>query len=73
MEREDEIRQYVEERKRNIPITRSEANLIIESAKWADETMLKKARKWVKNAFFGPFGKDLANSIADEFVKEMKK
>ena len=41
-------------------------------AKWADKTMLIKAREWVKNAFIGPFGEGLANSIADEFVKAMK-
>lgn len=72
MKREDEIRQYVEERKHNIPITSSEVNLIIESAKWADKTMLIKAREWVKNAFVGPFGEGLADSIADEFVKTME-
>jgi hypothetical protein len=72
MGREEEIRQYVEERKRNIPITSSEANLIIESAKWADKTMIENAREWVKNAFTGPFGEGLANNIADEFVKAMK-
>ena len=45
---------------------------IIIGAKWADETMIEMARKLVKNAFFGSFGKDLANNIEDEFVKEMK-
>lgn len=34
--------------------------------------VLKKAREWVKNAFTGPFGEGMANSIADEFVKKMK-
>lgn len=34
---------------------------------------INKAREWVKNAFIGPFGEGLANSIADEFVKEMEK
>lgn len=34
---------------------------------------INKAREWVKNAFVGPFGEGLANSIADEFVKEMEK
>ena len=34
--------------------------------------VLERAHKWVKNAFFGPFGKGLANSIADEFVEDMK-
>jgi hypothetical protein len=43
-----------------------------EGAKWADEGMLKKSREWVKNAFVGPFGEGLANSIADEFVKAIK-
>lgn len=32
---------------------------------------INKAREWVKNAFVGPFGEGLANSIADEFVKAM--
>jgi hypothetical protein len=43
-----------------------------EGAKWADEGMLKKSRKWVKNAFTGVFGEGLANSIADEFVRAME-
>ena len=34
---------------------------------------INKAREWVKNAFVGPFGEGLANSIADEFVKSMEK
>ena len=34
--------------------------------------IIDKAREWVKNAFTGPFGEGLANSIADEFVKSMK-
>lgn len=33
---------------------------------------INKAREWVKNAFVGPFGEGMANSIADEFVKKMK-
>jgi hypothetical protein len=33
---------------------------------------INKAREWVKNAFIGPFGEGLANSIADEFVKAME-
>lgn len=33
---------------------------------------INKAREWVKNAFIGPFGEGLANSIADEFVKSME-
>ena len=33
---------------------------------------INKAREWVKNAFVGPFGEGLANSIADEFVKSME-
>lgn len=44
----------------------------ITGAKWADETMIERGREWVKNAFVGPFGEDMANSIADEFVKKMK-
>jgi hypothetical protein len=39
---------------------------------------INKAREWVKNAFISPygqispFGEELANSIADEFVKAME-
>ena len=50
----------------------------IVGAVWADDhpkeglVDINKAREWVKNVFIGPFGKDLANSIADEFVKEME-
>lgn len=33
---------------------------------------INKAREWVKNAFVGPFGEGLANSIADEFVRAME-
>ena len=45
---------------------------------WSDNNPRKgfvdinKAREWVKNAFIGPFGEGLANSIADEFVKSME-
>lgn len=48
------------------------------AVKWADEhpkeglVDINKAREWVKNVFIGPFGEGLANSIADEFVKEME-
>lgn len=45
---------------------------------WSDNNPRKgfvdinKAREWVKNAFIGPFGEGLANSIADEFVRAME-
>lgn len=45
----------------------------IDGAKWADKTMIDKAREWVKNAFVGTFEEGMANSIADEFVKAMEK
>ena len=50
MTREDEIRQYLKERERNIPITSSEANLIIEGAKWADRTMMERVCNWLKQS-----------------------
>ena len=59
-------------KERNIPITSLEANSVIEGAEWADETMIERAREWVKNTFTGPFGEGMANNIADEFVKAMK-
>ena len=55
---------FVDERE----INRTVGNVL----KWADKTMIEKAREWVKNAFVNPFGEGLANSIADEFVKAMK-
>ena len=39
---------------------------------FAEQKMIERAREWVKNAFIGPFGEGLANSIVDEFVKVMK-
>ena len=51
----------------------------IYGAKYSDENPknglidINKAREWVKNAFLGPFGEGLANSIANEFVKAMMK
>lgn len=48
---------------------------IVDPKKVFDMTVdyvLKKARKWVKNAFTGPFGEGMANNIADEFVKAIK-
>ena len=48
---------------------------IVDPKELSDMTVdyvLNKAREWVKNAFTGPFGEGMANSIADEFVKKMK-
>ena len=75
MKREDEIRQEMSKIAGTHPDwTKNDCMRMgfHEGAKWADETMLKKSREWVKNAFTGVFGEGLANSIADEFVKEMK-
>lgn len=47
MAREEEIKIYLKER--NIPFNSLEANSIIEGAKWADETMIDKACKWLEN------------------------
>ena len=40
--------------------------------KYADKTMIKKAKAWVKNCFIGPFGEGLADNIANEFVKYLE-
>lgn len=72
MKREEEIQNYAYNNCINDDVDDSSYSLIVETAKWADETMIKKAREWVKNAFIGVFGEGLANSIAYEFVKEMK-
>lgn len=75
MKREDEIRQEMSKIAGTHPDwTKNDCMRMgfREGAKWADESMLKKSREWVKNAFTGVFGEGLANSIADEFVKAMK-
>ena len=61
----------------------TQCSMIVDSFRkgvnWSDNNPRKglvdnnKAREWVKNIFIGPFGEGLANSIADEFVKEMEK
>jgi hypothetical protein len=71
--REEEIQNYAYNNCINDDVDDTSYSLIVETAKWADETMIEKAREWVKNAFIGPFGEGLANNIADEFVKAMKK
>lgn len=43
-----------------------------EGAKWADKTMIEKAKAWVKNCFIGPLGEGLANNIANEFAKYLE-
>lgn len=75
MKREDEIEKEAKNKYpyiKGLPQTVAHQEIFIEGAKWADESMLKKSREWVKNAFTGVFGEGLANSIADEFVKAMK-
>ena len=63
---------------KGLPQSSSHQAIFIEGAEWADENPkeglvdINKAREWVKNVFIGPFGEGLANSIADEFVKEME-
>lgn len=44
----------------------------INGAKWADKTMIEKAKAWVKNCFIGPLGEGLANNIANEFAKYLE-
>lgn len=51
----------------------------IDGAKWADNNpkedlvSIEKAKIWVRNAFAEYFGNELANNIADEFVKSINK
>jgi hypothetical protein len=72
MTRNEEIQNYAYNNCINDDVDDTSYSLIVETARWADETMIERAREWVKNAFTGPFGEGLANSIADEFVKAMK-
>jgi hypothetical protein len=81
MTREEQIRKYAEEKCAlcdNVGFDGDVYSLVVESIEWADthpsEEMvsLNKAKDWVRNAFVGPFGEGLADSIAEEFVKIMK-
>jgi hypothetical protein len=81
MTREEQIRKYAEEKCAlcdNIGFDGDVYSLVVESIEWADAhpsdemVSLNKAKDWVRNAFIGPFGEGLADSIAEEFVKIMK-
>jgi hypothetical protein len=73
MKREEEIKQAAQAYYPTGALHEEKAvSAFIRGAKWADETMIERVREWVKNAFTGPFGEGMANSIADEFVKKMK-
>ena len=81
MTREEQIRKYAEEKcvlYDNIGFDGDVFSLVVESIEWADthpsEEMvsLNKAKDWVKKFCVGTFGEGLADSIAEEFVKEMK-
>lgn len=64
----DEIEQYLKDKELNT----FEYQLAMDAMIFAEQKMIERAREWVKNAFIGPFGEGLANSIVDEFVKVMK-
>lgn len=76
--RTEEIKQVAQAYYPDTLYGEDEMSAFIRGAKWADDNLkeelvsIERARKWVKNAFFGPFGKDLANRIVDEFVEDMK-
>lgn len=71
MTRNEEIQNYAYNNCINDDVDDTSYSLIVETAKWADETMIEKAREWVKNIFI-EFDEELANNVADEFVKAMK-
>ena len=70
MTREEQIKQYLEER--NIPITSLEANSIIEGAEWADRTLIEKACEWLKFTLEGDFGYYGAVDFTNNFRKAME-
>ena len=65
-----EIEQILRNKIKNIRT--DEENLSVDNQPINGFVDINKAREWVKNAFIGPFGEGLANSIADEFVKAME-
>lgn len=64
----NEIEQYLSDKELNT----FEYQLAMDAMLFVEQKTIERAREWVKNAFTGVFGEGLANSIADEFVKEMK-
>ena len=71
MTRNEEIKNYAYNNWINDDVDDTSYSLIVETAKWADETMIERAREWVKN-IFTDFDEELANNVADEFVKAME-
>lgn len=75
MTRQEEITQTAKNKYpyiKGLPQNASYQAVFIEAAEWADKTMIKKAKAYVKNCFIGPFGEGLANNIADEFEKYLE-
>ena len=49
MKREEEIKNYAYNNCINDDIDDTSYSLIVETARWADETMIKKACKWLED------------------------
>lgn len=45
---------------------------VIYGVKYADKTMIERAKALVKSYFIGPFGEGLADNIANEFAKHLE-
>ena len=61
--------QEIEKEAKRVSYNGDEFTSFIQGAEWADETMLKKARKWIKENFKNYIG---ADEFADDFCKAME-
>ena len=74
MTREEEIRNYAYNNCINDDIDDTSYSLIIETASWADETMIEKAVKWMKGQVYQEYGGGpLERLIPDERIEDFRK
>ena len=76
MKREEEIQNYAYNNCINDDVDDTSYSLIVETAKWADETMIEKARKWLENRhniekYLGILTSKTVD-LANAFVKAME-
>lgn len=74
MTREEEINNYAYNNCINDDIDDTSYSLIVETAKWADETMIDKACEWISQSYTsGVLDWKNCDSIIENFKKTMEK
>lgn len=74
MTREEEIKNYAYNNCISDDIDDTSYSLIVETAEWADETMIEKAVKWMKGQVYQEYGGGpLERLIPDEMIEDFRK